>query len=432
MAFTRLSYLIVGFICILGILSQWVNHEALELLWRMVAAIFVLSLTLEGLLARYRPVGIKHDGPNKLQLGYPGQLEVHISNPGKRAIELQTQLQFSPQARGNEALQSLKVEPQTELKKNIPIVVTELQKQSMLTFYFRLLGHWKLAWWSRRPEISPEYEVEPKMLKHQDQGAGFREMGQKIMAKNAMSGRDLMLLREFQAQDPMRNVDWKATAKMGKPMVRVYAEEASMDLVIVLDAGRASQIQVGSLSRLHHFVNVAARLAELAIQHGDRVALMSSQKSYQTIPLNGGVAGLRQIRTHLQRLRSHSGEFNPLSAALQVNQMLKRRSLVVFFTEIEENDAATQLLKANKLLTPKHSPLIASLVDPTIDSLKSSEEQNWLAPYHSYAAYEFEHARDKTVLKLQHQGAQVILAKPEQLDGRVLKQYEWLRYRRRV
>lgn len=105
---------------------------------------------------------------------------------------------------------------------------------------------------------------------------------------------------------------------------------------------------------------------------------------------------------------------------------------IVLLTDIEEGDAAEQLVKGTRLLRPKHFPLIAGLLDDEILALETRPAENWLAPYETLAALELNQAMRRTALKRQRLGAHVILARPAQLDRTVLRDYETLRARRRV
>jgi len=131
-------------------------------------------------------------------------------------------------------------------------------------------------------------------------------------------------------------------------------------------------------------------------------------------------------------LRSQPRESNPLAAVLEVRRLRKRRGLVVLFTDIEESEAAQQLVQATRLLVPKHVPLIASLLDEEIEALRHCPAQDWLDPYRNYAAQEASHAVQRTARQLQRLGGYIVLAKPAQLDTAVLAYYRKLRQRRRV
>ncbi|HRH46904.1 MAG TPA: DUF58 domain-containing protein, partial [Pyrinomonadaceae bacterium] len=60
------------------------------------------------------------------------------------------------------------------------------------------------------------------------------EMGKRILPKKG-AGQDLLTLREYQPQDDLRHVDWKATARSQKMIVRDFAAEDERRVTVILD-----------------------------------------------------------------------------------------------------------------------------------------------------------------------------------------------------
>jgi uncharacterized protein (DUF58 family) len=244
---------------------------------------------------------------------------------------------------------------------------------------------------------------------------------------------ELLSLREYRPGDPARSIAWKATARRGTPIVRVLSREEQGELWLLLDAGRISAIQAGALTRLHHYANVAARLAQKAVRQGDRVGLMVfADRPLEILPPGHGTQALRMIRAILEHTRSQPRESNSLAALMEMSRIARHRTLVVVFSEIEAGEAADQLVRGIRLLTPKHLPVTASLVDPDIHALAEREPKGWLDPYESLAALEITFSQRRTALHLYRLGAEVVLARPEDLDREVLRHYAELRARRRI
>jgi uncharacterized protein (DUF58 family) len=148
--------------------------------------------------------------------------------------------------------------------------------------------------------------------------------------------------------------------------------------------------------------------------------------------MTAGTTALKQSRTLLGSLAAIPEESNPLTVALELKRYLKRRSLVIFLTEIEQAEAATQLLKAVQLLHSKHHILIASINDTEIADLTQQSALHWLAPYENFAALEYLRGRELTRNKLRQSGIAVVTTSAEKLDGEVLSYYKHLRDRREV
>ena len=87
-------------------------------------------------------------------------------------------------------------------------------------------------------------------------------------------GAQVEQLRDYRPGDPLRVIDWRATARRRQLVSRDFAEDQHLDVMLALDVGRASRIQCGELDRLGHYVNAAARLAQHVVAQEDRIGLV--------------------------------------------------------------------------------------------------------------------------------------------------------------
>jgi uncharacterized protein (DUF58 family) len=429
--FSSRSYLIAGLIVVLGVFGQWWGGET-QHLWRFPAAAWLLALTLEGLWARRERLHLVREVPPRASLGQPLPGVLSLRNPGAYPLTVEAMPYYPPLLDGAQSLFKWRLPPGQSASREFSVVPVGLGETAWGPIYARLLGRWGLAWWNKTLADPSQTRILPEHAHHAPHLPGTRETGER-QAGAARHGGELLYLRDYQPGDPLRGVDWKATARRGKPVVRLYSEQQHLEIMLLLDAGRGSRIQAGRLTRLHHALNVAARLSEIALQQGDRVGLVSfAEGPLEVVPPDKGNRALLRIRQCLARARSQPRESNPLAAVLETRRLLKQRGLVVLFTDIEESEAAQQLVQATHLLVPKHVPLIASLLDEEIESLRDCPAQDWLDPYRSYAAQHASLAVQRSARQLQRLGGCVVLARPAQLDAAVLNYYHGLRQRRRV
>jgi uncharacterized protein (DUF58 family) len=432
MSLSGRSYFLVALIVLLAIVDQW-SGDAPGQLWRYAAAFLLCALLLEGMRVRHNTVRVRHRCDAKLALGEPGRLTVEVDNLTPRRLRLETQLRLPAPLSGDEALEPWLIPAHETETRNFPVIPTVLGGITPGTLYTRTLGHLGLAWWSRRFCSDTDSLVVPAAIERGAAGAGLARLGVQQGQHRQGSGDNLLALRDYQRGDSPHAIDWKATARRGKTMVRVYARDQQMDVLLIVDVGRTSRLQAGALTRLHHYVNIAARLAQLAALQGDQVGLMGfSNECVETVALAPGMRSLPAIRAALARLHSLAGDFNPLTAALAASRMLRQRCLVVFLCEIEQREAATQLARACSLLTPKHLALVASLVDSDVREIQTRRCETWLDPYRRLAALEYARSRRATALNLRRLGVEVVLSDPRDLDRKLMARYRHLRQRRRV
>lgn len=432
MSLTARSYLFAGLIVVLAVLGQWTTAIAPDL-WRYPTALLLFALLIEGVRARHVPLTIEQSAPAHMALGAVETLQLRLNNASADALHVHTQARLPSTLAADERLERWTIPAHSSVSRSYSVVPVELGSTDFGRLYARVRGHLGLAWWKRRTCAAPRIEVLPRSLRHREWVQGHVARGERYVGKGASSGDDLLSLRDYQYGDPLHSVDWKATARRGHAMVRVYARQQQLDMMLVIDNGRTSRMQAGVLSRLHHAINVAARLAQLAASAGDRVGLMYLDgERLVTIPPGQGAQCLATLRQALAGMRSQNADFDPLIAALEVRKRLPQRSLVVMLCEIEQKQAARQLAKACSVLTPKHLPLVASLIDSAVQALREKPVRDWFDPYLRYAAIEYSRSQANTALQLQRLGTAVVMAPPDALDEALLSRYRTLRSRQRV
>src|SRR5260370_4620783 len=87
-------------------------------------------------------------------------------------------------------------------------------------------------------------------------------------------GSEFYGIREYQPGDPLRRVHWRSSARMGRLAVVEYEHDVSVDLTLVLDARRGSEVGSGADTTLETAVTVTASLARLVLQRGNRCRLV--------------------------------------------------------------------------------------------------------------------------------------------------------------
>ena len=88
-------------------------------------------------------------------------------------------------------------------------------------------------------------------------------------------GTEFETIRDYSQDDDIRQVNWIATARVGRPMSNQYRVEENRDLMCLVDAGRLMASPAGELSRLDVALNAVAVLAVAAEDSGDRVGALA-------------------------------------------------------------------------------------------------------------------------------------------------------------
>jgi uncharacterized protein (DUF58 family) len=224
-------------------------------------------------------------------------------------------------------------------------------------------------------------------------------------------GREFESLREYQLGDEYRDICWTAAARRGRLVTRMYQIERSQTVWIVIDSGRLMRARVGgvgklSFSKLDQAVNSALSLAQVALYSGDRVGLIAYGRGIrQQLPAAKGSAHLRQLIEQLALVHEESSEADHLQMASRLLTDQKRRSLIVWLTDLAETAMTPEVIEAASMMMPRHLVLFVVIGQPDLGELASKTPRSESEMYQVAAAQETVHRRELLLARLRERGA---------------------------
>jgi uncharacterized protein (DUF58 family) len=179
------------------------------------------------------------------------------------------------------------------------------------------------------------------------------------------NGVDFADLREYEAGDDVRYIDWSVTARMNTPYVREYLEDREITAWFLLDLSPSVDFGTAEVERLKRsvLIDFVSTLARLLTRHGNRVgAILYGDEVYRTIPARTGrIQVLRLIDDLLKQPRLTRASFTDLAPLFEAAERgIKRRSLVFVISDfISEPGWERALL----LLGRRHEVVAVRLID---------------------------------------------------------------------
>lgn len=247
------------------------------------------------------------------------------------------------------------------------------------------------------------------------------------------AGRDFESLREYRDGDELRSVCWTASARRGKLVTKTFQIERSQTIWLVLDCGRLMRTRVGSISKLDSAVNTALTLAEVALGGGDRVGLLAYGRTIQQRILPGrGGAHLRQILEQLTDVREESAEADHLRAVSALMSLQKRRSLVVWLTDLAETSMTPEVVEAAMLLVPPHLALFAVIGQQDLSRAALLYPSDAEAMYQAAAAQEVMHRRELLLARMHERGVLALDVNYAALTTTLVNTYLEIKQRNRL
>ncbi len=244
---------------------------------------------------------------------------------------------------------------------------------------------------------------------------------------------DFERLREFVTGDDVRHLDWKATARLQRPITRVFQAERSQNLLILVDGTRLMAARAGVLTKMDYAVNAALMLAHVGLARGDRVGVAIFDHSLRAyLPPRAGHAQFGRILDLLFDQQATHSFPRYREAARQLVRDNRRRSLLVWITDLVDGEQGVELLSALRALRRRHLSLVVALADPQLAVLASQRPRDRAALFAGVAAAEVLDEREALMRKLRAEGAFLVERSPEQIGPAVIDQYLDLKQRGRL
>lgn len=298
--------------------------------------------------------------------------------------------------------------------------------------HLRTLGALGLVWKQRRIRARDPVLIQPALhqtgrnrlvgLRHRLRLAGLRNVRQRG------EGHAFESLREYVRGDDPRTIEWKATARRGDLLVRQFEAERSQNVLLALDAGRLMLESMGGADRLDHAMTAALLLADVASMHGDRVGMLAFADRVQRYlpPRRQPIARLADAMAAVEP-RPVESDY-PLAFA-HLRTTLRRRSLVVLFTDVIDPDVSAPMLAEVRRSSERHLVLTVALRNPELTARADARAPDDRSAYGRAAAEEMLQARVGALGTLRARGTLVADVEPGDAVTEVVNRYLDVKYR---
>ncbi len=240
-------------------------------------------------------------------------------------------------------------------------------------------------------------------------------------------GTEFEQLREFRSGDPLRKVDWKATARFGMLISRQYTEEHDQRVVFLLDTGyRVAGGEQEELSHFDHMLNALLLVSYIALQQGDKVGLFTFGADQRRLPPSKGGGMINLLMNTVFDLQAQGIPTDPGSALEQAAGEATRRTLFVVLTKLQEEDGE-RLCEAANAIGSRHMVLLASIEEQAIGKLLTPLPSQFDQAVVHAAAVRYLRRRRQTIERLRRQGLHVFEAPPKQLPAALSEQYRYIK-----
>jgi uncharacterized protein (DUF58 family) len=256
----------------------------------------------------------------------------------------------------------------------------------------------------------------------------LQEIGIKAFRQRG-EGTDFKQLAEYRYGDAVRHIDWKASLRLDKPIVREFQDERDQCVMLLVDCGRrmrADDRQAGAgTAHFDQVLNAVMLLSYVALRQGDAVGALTFGTppggEKLVAPRKGGHA-LAALMSELYGVQPTPSHSDYVAAAQDLLRRQRKRSLVIVITNFRDEDAS-ELELALKLLRSRHLVLLASVRERIVGELLAQPLVSADAALDVASAHLYEQARRDAFLKLTTRDALIVDAEPERLGVELVNRY---------
>jgi len=401
-------------------------------LFGALVAVCVADALLTALALRRHPIAFERQMPSAFALGQPHGLTVTLGHEGPHAWDIEL-FDHVPATMTQRLLPAAVVLPAAS-RLDVRYEITPLQRGKVVfePAAIRVRSRLGLVDLQLRVGAAQSVHVYPNFaaLSRYAWLAGDRrlaEIGIKTYAARG-AGTDFKQLGEYVPGMPTRHIDWNASMRHRRPVVREFQDDRDQSVVFLLDCGRRMRADERSGTSGSHFdqaLNAAMLLAYVALKDGDAVGALtfghdaSEQRHFAPAK---GMAALNTLVARLHDIEPSPTHSDYLAAARDLMLRVRRRSLIVVLTNFRDEDCE-ELEDALKLMRTRHLVLLASLREGVVAEIAAQPLDEPGAIVDVAAAHWFQNARAEAFRRLAGRNQLLVDTEPEQLPAALVNRY---------
>lgn len=396
--------------------------------------IVLLLMLIDGLGVKSHRVKIERTSIDRLSIGRNNAIHLKLQT-GQRPATLQIRDYYPPAFTATPEVLEVAIPANHQETLSYTVFPKQRGEYDWGAIQVRQLGAWGLAWHNWQIPQAQAVTIYPDLV-------GLRALSVRLTLQNTGSmkraqrlgmGTEFAELREYSTGDDPRLIDWKATARRSRLLLRVLEPEQEQTLIVLLDGGRLMTAQVKNLARFDWGMNAALSLALAGLHRGDRVGIGVFDRQLHTwIPPERGQNQLAKLIDRLTPLQPTLLEPDYLGAVTTITNQQTRRALVVLITDLIDKTASAELLSAMARLTPRYLPFCVTLRDPQVDGQAKAFSQDLPNSYARAVALDLLAQRQVALETLRQKGVLILDAPADQITEQLVDRYLQLKARNQL
>ena len=400
----------------------------------------------------FEKVEVHREMNSKFSLGVENVVKLRIINRSRHQLRIRLKDDFPDELLHEKVTYDCRVLPMDHT--DVFYHLTPLRRgiYQFEDIHVRCLGVLGFVIRQRRITAGTEIKVYPNLQAvRQYELLVKRGMLHRMGLKNSRQfgeGTEMERLREYSPDDDFRRIDWNATARHRKPIVREFETERSQDVVIMLDTGRlmASPILLETsegpdaesrsqkaMLKLDYAINTTLMAAHVSTLRGDKVGLIAfADTVHQYLAPKPGKKQFLTMLETIYALPVYPVEPDFESAFTYLASKQRKRALIILFTDILDKDSAEGIAAYVAQFSKHHLVVCVTLTDSGIVELAAQKPSNSKSVYQKAIAERLLQEKHATLEILRRQGVITIDVPAHQLTMAVVNKYLELKAKSKI
>ena len=397
--------------------------------WVPLAMVVVCVLALfDGVLAPLgKGITVKLALPRSLGVGRNADAGIEVRFAGRAPGRIELRLGLNRVLAGSTYDRSLPRDDDRAFRGSLHVHAKTRGRGDVQNAWVRWQGALGLVHIQKKVALDARTVVTPDIKGVQQDAANLFSLDSiyGIRVQNQLhTGSEYHALREYDASQDHRRIDWRSSSRHMKLYSREYQAERNHHIVLVYDTGRLMGEPLQGMKRLDRAIHAGLLLGYCALKVGDNIRTFAfASRPYHAAPMISGTQGFEILKHQLSVLEDNEEESNHTLALADLNAKVGRRSLVVLFTDFIDEISADLMVEALNRLTKKHLVLFVAFSDEVVDELMAKTPDLPEDVTRAVFAKRLASQRERVLSTLRRQGVEVLEAPTEGLATAIVDKY---------
>jgi uncharacterized protein (DUF58 family) len=333
------------------------------------AALVLVAIASDALLALpRRHLRLAVAAPERAYIGEAGRVAVTIAadprHPRTVRVELLADLRGDVEPA---EIVTAEVPPDGTVHAELRLLPRRRGQIYLDRIWLRWRGPLRLIEVTRVDAVGRTVDVLPNIRGAERAALSFQAQEQMLGLKPERQrgeGSEFEALREYAPGFDTRLIDWKHSARHRRLLCKEFRTERNHPVMLAFDTGYLMREPIDGMPRLDHAINAGLLLAWISLQAGDLVGVFGFDATVRQYlaPLRG-TGGFARLQQAAATLDYGSDETNFTLGLAELAARLKRRALVILFTEFVDTVTAELLIESMRRMASRHVVVFVTLRD---------------------------------------------------------------------